>query len=81
MVSMSVSGLDVLAVTPIVAAFELPIEGIDKIGIVALLILAVVAIWREGLRRQDKLEAIIDRNTKALTEVSDAMLECKRAAR
>lgn len=85
------TGLKVLSLTPILAVADLPIPDYEKLGIVSLLILAVIAIWREGNRRQDKLEGIIDRNTKALTEaaevdrentavlveVKDAILTCR----
>ena len=87
----SITGIKLLAITPILAVADLPIPDYEKIGIVALLILAVVAIWKEGNRRQDKLEGIIDRNTKALSEaaevdrentavlveVKDAILTCR----
>jgi hypothetical protein len=85
------TGLKVLSLTPILAVADLPLDTYEKGGIIALLVLAVVAIWREGNRRQDKLEGIIDRNTKALSEaaevdrentavlveVKDAILTCR----
>ena len=85
------TGLKVLSLTPILAVADLAIPDYEKLGIVSLLILAVIAIWREGNRRQDKLEGIIDRNTKALSEaaevdrentavlveVKDAILTCR----
>ena len=37
----------------------LDIDIISKIGVVGLLILAVVALWKDAGKRQDKLEAII----------------------
>jgi hypothetical protein len=87
----SITGIKILAITPILAVADLPLPDYEKAGIVALLILAVVAIWKEGNRRQDKLETIIDRNTKALSEaaevdrentavlveVKDAILTCR----
>ena len=79
-----------MALTMPLAAAELPVSGIEKFGIVGLLTVAVWVIWREGNKRQDKLEQIIERNTKALTqaaeidrstgqilvEVKDAVMRC-----
>ena len=39
----------------------------EKLGIVALLLIAVVVIYRDGCKRQDKLEKIIKENTEAMT--------------
>ena len=75
------SGLQVLSVTPVLAAMDLPIDGYEKMGVVALLVLAVIAVWREGNKRQDKLESIIDRNTAAMTEVKDALRDCHASKR
>lgn len=74
------TGVKVLALTPLAAALTLPDVGAsyEKFGIVGLLVLAVVAIWRDGSRRTDKLERIIESNTSALTEVRDAMRDCRR---
>ena len=65
------SGIKMLSLSMPIAALDLPLDTIEKGGVVAVLIAAVVAIWREGNKRQDKLEAIIDRNTKALTEAAE----------
>ena len=70
------SGIKVLSLAPIAAAMELPniaSGGWEKIGIVGLLILAVVAIWRDSGKRQDKLEKIIERNTEAMTHNADTL--------
>lgn len=67
-----ITGLKVLSLAPILAAADLPIDGYEKIGVVALLILAVVALWREGNKKQEKLERIIESNTRAMTEVVDS---------
>jgi hypothetical protein len=70
------NGMMILALAPVVAALELPVGLSEKAGIVTVLMIAVVAIWREGLRRQDRLEAIIERNSVALGKTANAILEC-----
>jgi hypothetical protein len=65
------SGVQMLSLAMPIAALDLPFGAIEKGGVVTVLIIAVVAIWREGNKRQDKLEGIIDRNTKALTEAAE----------
>jgi hypothetical protein len=72
------TGIKVLSVAPLMAVAELPISNYDKLGIVAVLLLGIIAIWRDSGKRQDKLESIIDKNTAALTEVRDVMRECRK---
>lgn len=72
------TGIKVLSVAPLMAVSELPISNYDKLGIVAILLVGIIAIWRDSGKRQDKLETIIESNTKALTEVRDVMKECRK---
>ena len=59
-----------------VAGTDLP--DYDKLGSVGLLLLAVLALWAEGRRKQAKLESIIESNTSALRGVTDALRNCER---
>lgn len=76
------SGLKLIAVA---AATEgaffvngLDIVPIARLGTVGILILAVVALWRDAGKRQDKLEAALINTAKALTELRDSNAEVSR---
>ena len=75
---MDMTGIKVLSVAPLMAVADLPVSSYDKIGIVAILLLGIIAIWRDSGKRQDKLENIIESNTAALTEVRDVMKDCRK---
>lgn len=66
------TGLKVLSLTPIMASISLP-DGVEKGGIIALLCIAVGALWVDSNRRQSKLERIIDNNAKATTAANEVL--------
>lgn len=86
----SITGFKVLTLAPLCAAITLP-ESSEKYGIVALLVIAIGAMWKDGKRDRQKLEKIIETNTKSagiyaealrhhsavLVEVKNAILTCK----
>ena len=46
---------------------------ISKMGTVGILILAVVALWKDSGKRQDKLESVVRESSIVNTEVRDAV--------
>ena len=84
-------GLKVLALAPLAAALDVPDvsgAGWERIGTIGLLVLAVAAIWKDSANQRNKAESLarereerllatIAGNTTALTEVRDAMYQCK----
>ena len=69
---MNMTGLKVFSLSPIVASIGLP-DGIEKAGIIALLCVAVGALWYDSNRRQSKLERIIDANAKATMQSNEVL--------
>ena len=59
------------------AATSLPIEVWEKFGVVGLLILAVVAIYRDGKKDKAKLTELLERAIAAMQENTDVLKHCK----
>jgi hypothetical protein len=59
------------------ASIDLTSVDYEKVGIVGILIVAIVVIWKDGKARQDKLENIIAENTKALSTNTEVQREIK----
>jgi hypothetical protein len=74
-------GLKLLGSTCFVAAADataaLPIGTTEKFGIIAMLLAATVALWRDAGKRQDKLEKIIETNMQQSQHVIDVIEKCK----
>lgn len=69
------TGFKVFSLLPLAAAVEIPTDGIigiwEKGGIIAVLLVAILAMWKADGKRQDKLVKIIEANTAAFTELKD----------
>ena len=51
----------------------------EKAGIIGVLAVALVVVWKEGIRHQTKLETIIESNTAAVTKNAEAVAAIKAA--
>ena len=51
---------------------------LEKLGIVGVLLVALATIYRDGCRRQDKLETIIEKNSQVIAEDAETRRETTR---
>lgn len=74
------TGIKLLAGTCFVAAtdatLDLPLGAGEKFGIIAILLIATIALWRDAGKRQDKLEGLIKDNTTVTALVIKAIEKC-----
>ena len=49
----------------------------ERLGIVAILMLAVVALYRDSKKREEEFKGLVVEMTRALTEVRDEMRKCE----
>lgn len=52
----------------------LDVSSLSKLGTIGILILAVVALYRDAGKRMDKVEAVLDKNAVAFKGVQDALM-------
>lgn len=53
----------------------------DKLGVVALLLLAVGALYKDGVNRQKKFEDVLERTITAITTMTDVAKKCQTGDR
>ena len=58
------------------ASSALPFDGYERIGITGVLIVAVVALWKDSRTQQAKFEGALEKMTATLTQVHDVMSKC-----
>ena len=64
------------------------IADVKQLGTVGLLLIALTVVWRDGKKmqarneaREDKLAAVIDRNTQAMAANAEIMRDCHNKGR
>ena len=65
------TGVKILAFTPVIAAFDLP-PGMEKYGLVFVLTVAVLALYRDQTKRNNKVDKIAADRVKADLEQAKA---------
>lgn len=71
------TGIKVLSFAPIMGVMELPVDGIEKLGMVAILMVGIAALWRDSSKRQDRLEKVIKENTEVNSKVLETLRHCQ----